>query len=82
MYKVSHMVSCIHYNSCNLFNSTHAHTNTLNCNELQMVIATQKPNYNASCKSPHFFIMALSTYLNLPICLFRFVCMFTYLLLR
>jgi hypothetical protein len=61
MYKVSHMVSCICCNSCNLFDSIHAYTNALNCNELQMVIATQKPNYNASCKSPHFLIV--KTYL-------------------
>ncbi len=32
----------------------------LNCNELQMVIATQKPNCKASCKSPHFLTMNVS----------------------
>jgi hypothetical protein len=54
MYTVSHMASCIHYNSCNLSDNTHIHKNMLSCNELQMVIATQKPSCKASCKSFHF----------------------------
>jgi hypothetical protein len=57
MYMVSYMVSCIRCNSCNLSNSTHAHRNMLNHNELQMIIVTQKPNYKVSFKSPHFLIM-------------------------
>jgi hypothetical protein len=36
MYMVSHTMSCIHCNSCNLFNNIHACKNTLGCNELQM----------------------------------------------
>ncbi len=39
MYTISHIVGYIHYNSCNLFDSTHTCKNTLNCNELQMVVA-------------------------------------------
>ncbi len=50
-------MSCIYYNSCNLSNNTHNHRNMLSCDELQMVIATQKPNRKASCKLPHYFIM-------------------------
>ncbi len=57
MYMVSYMVSCIPCNSCNLSNSTHTHKNMLTCNELQMIIATQKPNCKASFKSPHFPIL-------------------------
>jgi hypothetical protein len=57
MYMVSYMVSCIPCNSCNLPNSTHAHRNMLSCNELQMVIITQKPNCKAGFKSPHFIIL-------------------------
>jgi ribulose kinase len=34
MYMVSHMVGCIRRSSCNLSNNTHAHKNTLSCNEL------------------------------------------------
>jgi len=34
MYMVSHMVSCIHCNSCNLSNSTHVLKNMPSCNEL------------------------------------------------
>jgi len=52
MYTVSHMVSCILCNSCDLSDSIHTYKNTLSCNELQMVIATQNPNCKASCKSP------------------------------
>ncbi len=43
-------------NSCDLFDNIHVHRNMLNCNELQMLIAAQKPNCTVSCKSPHFFI--------------------------
>ncbi len=57
MYMVSYMVSCIPCNSCDLSNSTHVHRNMLSCNELQMVIVTQKPNCKVSFKSPHFFTM-------------------------
>jgi hypothetical protein len=57
MYTVSHMVSCILSNSFELFDNIHAHRNVLNCNEMQMVIATQKPNCKVSCKSSHFFIV-------------------------
>jgi hypothetical protein len=34
MYIVSYTMCCIHFNSCDLFNSTHVHRNTLNCNEM------------------------------------------------
>jgi hypothetical protein len=57
MYTISHIVSYIHCNSCNLSNNTHPHRNTLCYNELQMVIVTQKPSCKASCKSPHFLIV-------------------------
>jgi len=53
MYVISHMLSCIHYNSCNLSNNIHTHRNTFSYNELQVVIVTEKP----SCKSPHFVIV-------------------------
>ncbi len=36
MYTISHLVSCIHCNSCNLSNNIHIRRNTLNCNELQI----------------------------------------------
>jgi hypothetical protein len=55
-YKVSHMVNCMCYKSCNLFDSTHACRKYV---ELQMVVTIQIPNYKASCKSSHFFIMLL-----------------------
>lgn len=54
MYTISHIVTCICCNSCNLFNITQTHRNTLSCNDLQMVITIQKPNFKANCKSPHF----------------------------
>jgi hypothetical protein len=57
MYTISHIVNCICWNSCNLSNNMHAHRNTLSCNELQMVIAIQKPSCKVTCKLPHFFIM-------------------------
>jgi hypothetical protein len=57
MYMVSHMMNYIHYNSYDLSNSIHTHKNILNYNELQMVIAIQKTNCNASYKSLHFFIL-------------------------
>jgi hypothetical protein len=57
MYIFSHMVSCILCNSFDLSNNIHAHRNVLNCNEMQMVIATQKPSCKFSCKLPHFFIV-------------------------
>jgi hypothetical protein len=57
MYTISHMVSYIHCNSCNLSNNIHACRNTLICNELQMVFTTPKPNCKANCKSPSFLIM-------------------------
>ncbi len=47
VYTISHTVSCILCNSCDLSNSTHTYKNTLSCNELQMVIATQNPNCKA-----------------------------------
>jgi hypothetical protein len=56
---VSHMVSCIHYNSYDLFDNTHTRRNTLSCNELQMVIATQKLNCKANYQSPHFLIVPI-----------------------
>ncbi len=77
--KVSHMASCIYCNSCNLFDSTHAHTNMLNCNELQMFSATQKPNYNASCKSPHLLIV--KAYLPIQTYLYAYLSLFAYLLI-
>jgi hypothetical protein len=58
MYTISHTMSCIHCNSCDLSNGTHVYKNMLNCNELQMVIVTQKSNYKANCKSLHFFIVS------------------------
>jgi hypothetical protein len=57
MYIVSHMVNYIHYNLYDLSNNTQIHKNTLNYNELQMVIAIQKTNCKASYKSLHFFIV-------------------------
>jgi hypothetical protein len=36
MYIVSHVVSSIHCNSCNLSNNIHTHRNILSCNELQI----------------------------------------------
>ncbi len=36
MYTISHLVSCIYCNSCNLFNNIHICRNTLSCNELQI----------------------------------------------
>jgi hypothetical protein len=36
MYTISHMVNCIHCNSCNLSDNTQSYRNTLSCNELQM----------------------------------------------
>jgi hypothetical protein len=59
MYTISHVINYIPCNSCNLFDSTHAHRNLLSCNMLQMIIATQKSSYKASCKLPHFFIVYL-----------------------
>ncbi len=35
VYTISHIMNYIHCNSCKLFDNTHAHRNTLNCNELQ-----------------------------------------------
>ncbi len=55
MYTISHVVNYIPCNSCNLFDSTHAHRNTLSCNMLQMIIATQKPSCNASLQITPFF---------------------------
>jgi hypothetical protein len=57
MYTISHIMSYIHCNSCNLSNNTHPHRKTSSYNELQMVIVTQKPSCKASCKSPHFLIV-------------------------
>ncbi len=57
MYMISHTVTCICCNSCNFSNNIHAHRNTLRCNELQMVITSQKPNCKANCKLAHFFIL-------------------------
>jgi hypothetical protein len=51
---VSHMVNYICCNSYNLSNNIHTHKNMLNCNELQMVITTQKPNYKAITSHPIF----------------------------
>ncbi len=62
MYTISHMVNCIHCNSCNLFDNTQSYRNTLSCNELQMVIATQNPSCKVSCKSPYFFIVILGLF--------------------
>jgi len=59
MYAISHTMRCIYCNSYNFSDSTHVHRNTLSCNELQMVIATQKPSCKTSWKSPQFFIMIL-----------------------
>jgi hypothetical protein len=55
-YTISSMMNYIYCNSCSLFDNIHAHKNTSSCNELQMVIATQKP----SCKSPHFFTVEIN----------------------
>jgi hypothetical protein len=57
MYTISHMVSCIPCNSFDLSDSIHARRNALNCNEMQMVIAIQKPNCKVSSKSPLFLIV-------------------------
>jgi hypothetical protein len=56
LHMVSHIVSCIYCNSCNLFDNIHTHRNTLNYNELQIIIVILKSNYKANCNSPHFFI--------------------------
>jgi hypothetical protein len=58
MYIVSHIVNCIYCNLCDLFDNTHTHKNMLSCNELQMVIATQKPSCKTSYISPHFLKVA------------------------
>ncbi len=60
LYMISHMVRCACGNSCNLSNNIHPCRSTSSCNELQMFIATQKPNCEASCKSPHFIIMGIA----------------------
>jgi hypothetical protein len=61
MYIVSHTMSCICCSSCNLFNNTHTHKKYVELqwivNELQIVIATQKPSCKVSCKSFHFLIV-------------------------
>jgi len=57
MYKVLHTMNYIRCNSCDLFDNIHTCRNTLSWDELQMVIAIQKPNCKTRCKSPHFFIM-------------------------
>jgi hypothetical protein len=57
MYTFSQMVSCILCNSFHLSNNIHICRNVLNCDEMQMIIATQKPNCKVSCKSPHFLIV-------------------------
>jgi hypothetical protein len=54
-YTISSMMNFIYCNPCNLFDNSHAHKNTSSYNELQMVIAIQKPR----CKSPHFLIVEL-----------------------
>jgi hypothetical protein len=54
MYTISHMVNCIHCNSCNLSDNIQSYRNTLNCNELQIIIAIKKPSCKANCKSPFF----------------------------
>ncbi len=41
MYMVSHAKNCIYCNSFDLLNNTHVHRNTLNCNELQIIIVIQ-----------------------------------------
>jgi hypothetical protein len=40
-----------------LFSNTHICKNVLSCNELQMVIAIQKPSYKISYKLPYILIM-------------------------
>jgi hypothetical protein len=57
MFIFSHMVSCILCNSFDLSNNIHIRRNALNCDEIQMVIATQKPSCKITCKSPHFLIV-------------------------
>jgi hypothetical protein len=56
--KYNPMKYCVENNhnihSCNLFNSIHTYRNTISCNELQMVITTQKSNCKTSYKSPNF----------------------------
>ncbi len=57
MYTISRTMNYILCNSCKLFDNTNAHRNTLNCNELQIAIATQKPNCKVNWKSPLFLIV-------------------------
>jgi hypothetical protein len=70
MYIVSHTVSCIYYNSCNLSNSIHTYKNMQSCNEWQMVIVTQKPSCKVNCKSPYFLtVLANYSFLAFLSCL-------------
>jgi hypothetical protein len=64
MYMISYTVNCICCNSYNLSNSTHIRRNSLSCNNLQIVIAIEKPSYKISCKSPHFFIANIHEFLH------------------
>ncbi len=59
MYIVSHTMNCIHCNSCDLSDNTHVYRNMLSCNELQMLVATEKSSYKANCKSPYFLIVVI-----------------------
>jgi hypothetical protein len=75
MYIVSHTMNCIHCSSCNLFNSTHTCRKYVELqwivNELQMVIATQKPSCKVSCKSLHFLIVQFDD--NIFTCVYFFL---------
>jgi len=58
MYTISCTMNCIHCNSCDLSDNTRVYRNMLSCNELQMLVATEKSSYKANCKSPYFFIVS------------------------
>jgi hypothetical protein len=62
MYMVPHTMNCVHYNSCNLFNNTHAAKIWWVAMKLQVVIVTQEPTCKASCKSHYIFIVLSLTY--------------------
>ncbi len=50
-YIVPHTISCIHCDSCNSFNNTHDVKKCWVTMKLQVVIATQKPSYEAIWKA-------------------------------
>ncbi len=58
-------MNCMYCNSCNLFNIPTCKI-MLNCNELQMVITTQKPSYKVNCKLICVFLMKPLTSITSP----------------